>query len=87
MTIPHLREVNNLFSLDMIFLSETKNKEKYMDRVKNWLRFENSVVIGAMNRSSGMCLLWKDDVKVLTTLQTAFTIEAKIGGRYPQDEW
>ena len=58
-----------------------------MDKVKQWLRFDHSVVSEAMNRAGGMCLLWKDDVTVLATLQTAFTIEAKIGGGNSQDEW
>ena len=64
LTIPHLREVSNLLSPSMMFLSETKNREKYMDRVKEKLNFANSCVVESMNRSGGMALLWKDEVKI-----------------------
>ena len=78
MTIPQLREVNNLSSLDMIFLSETKNRSNYMEKEKNILRFDEAVVMEAMNKAGRMALLWKKEVKVKKVLMIAFTIEAQV---------
>ena len=64
LTIPQLREVNNLFSPSLVFLSEIKNRTKYMEKVINILRFDEMVVVEAMNKAGGMALLWKDEVKL-----------------------
>ncbi|XP_071900933.1 uncharacterized protein [Coffea arabica] len=78
LTIFQLREVNNLFSPSMVFLSETKNRTIYMKKVKNILRFDEMVVVETMNKAGGLALLWKEEVKVLQVLKTAFTIEAHV---------
>ena len=78
LTIPHLREACNLLSPNMLFLSEMKNRERYMDRVREKLNFENSCVVESMNRSGGMALMWKDEVKIIKILKIAFTIEAHV---------
>ena len=87
LTIPQLREVNNLFSPSMVFLSETKNRTKYMEKVKNILRFDEMVVVEAMNKAGGMALLWKDEVKILEVLTTAFTIEAHVEDAEVNSDW
>ena len=56
LTVPQLREVNNFSSPSLIFLSETKNRKPVLDRIARGLRFDNSVVIEAMNRAGGMAL-------------------------------
>ena len=45
------------------------------------------MVTETMNSVGGMCLLWKDEIRVLAIFQTIFTIETKIEGREPQEEW
>nr|XP_027124324.1 uncharacterized protein LOC113741027 [Coffea arabica] len=62
--------------------------------IQSPVSLDNSIYAGvrhvhvkAMHRSGGKCLFWNESVRILTTLQTAFTIEAKIGGRELQDEW
>ncbi|XP_027097528.1 uncharacterized protein [Coffea arabica] len=74
----HLREVNNLFSPNLIFLSETKNKKLVINRIARGLRFNNNVVVEAMNRAGGMALFWTKETQILEVNTTAFTIEAKI---------
>ncbi|XP_071940051.1 uncharacterized protein [Coffea arabica] len=78
LTVSHLREVNNLLSPNLIFLSETKNRKPVVDRIARGLRFDNSAVVEAMHKAGGMALLWKEDTQVVEVYQTAFTIEARI---------
>ena len=78
LTVPQLREVNNLSSPSLIFLSETKNRKPVIDRIARRLRFENSVVVEAMNRAGGMAMFWSRDTNILEVNTTAFTIVAKI---------
>ena len=78
LTVPQLREVNNLSYPSLIFSSETKNRKPVLDRIARGLRFDNSVVVEAMNRAGGMALFWTKETQILEVLTTAFTIEAKI---------
>nr|XP_027120622.1 uncharacterized protein LOC113737621 [Coffea arabica] len=86
-TIPHLKEVNNLLSLNMIFLSETKNKAKYIEKVKRILNFDNCYVIEAMNKSGGMSLMWNEETKVKDIKHSAFTIEVLIEDEEVKQDW
>ena len=87
LTIPQLREVNNLFSPSLVFLSETKNRTRYLEKVKNILRFEEMVVVEAMHKAGGMALFWKDEVKILEVLMTSFTIEAHVEDMEANTDW
>ena len=87
LTIPQLREVNNLSSPNMIFLCETKNKKKYLEKVKNMLRFDECAVAEAMNKAGGMALLWKEEVTVKEVLMSAFTIEAHVEDQEANIDW
>ena len=78
LTVPHLREVNNLLSPNLIFLSETKNRKPVVDMIARGLRFDNRAVVEAMHKAGGMALLWKEDTQVVEVYRTVFTIEAKI---------
>ncbi|XP_071924745.1 uncharacterized protein [Coffea arabica] len=51
------------------------------------LRFDNSVVVEAMNRAGGMALFWTKDTHILEVNTTAFTIEAKIEDIDTQITW
>ena len=87
LTIPQLREVNNLFSPSMVFLSETKNRTTYTEKVKNILSFDEMAVIEAMNKAGGLALLWKEEVKIVQVLMTAFTIEAHVEDTEANSDW
>ena len=54
LTIPQLREACNLLSPSVVFLCETKNRDKYMETVRKRLNFNHSVIVESMNRSGGM---------------------------------
>ncbi|XP_071906102.1 uncharacterized protein [Coffea arabica] len=87
LTVPHLKDVNRLLSPSIIFLSETKNRKKYMEKVKNILRFENSFIVEAMNKTGGMTILWNNEVKISEVQASAFTIEAKVEDEEKRESW
>ena len=78
LTIPHLKETNQLFSPSIVFLSETKNRQFFMKKMQRIRNCENDYVVEAVNRAGGMALFWKNEVKVKEVLQSAFAIEAHI---------
>ena len=87
LTALQLREVNNLSSPNIFFLSETKNRKTAIDRITRRLRLDNNVTVEAMNRTGGMALLWTKDTQIVEVVTTAFTIEAKIEGNESQAAW
>lgn len=87
MTTPQLREAYNLLSPSVVFLSETKNRDKFMESVSNILHFDHSIVVDSMNRSGGMALFWKQEVSVIEIKRTTFTIEPHIADNNKQVDW
>ena len=87
LTVPHLREVNNLFSPNLIFLSETKHRKQVIDRIARGLRFDSNVAVEAMNKAGGMALFWTKETHILEVYKTTFTIEAKIEDNDTQVVW
>lgn len=87
MIIPHMKEVNNLLSLNLVFLSETKNRTKYMEKIKRIRHFDNCFVVDAMNRAGGMTLLWNVEIKVKDIRNSTFTIEVLIEDDEVKQEW
>ncbi|XP_071906010.1 uncharacterized protein [Coffea arabica] len=87
LTIPHLKEVHSLLSLNLMFLSETKNKTKYMEKIKSILNFDHCYVVDDMNRYGGMALLWNEETKVKDIKHSAFTIEVLIEDAEVKQEW
>ncbi|XP_027171528.1 uncharacterized protein LOC113771107 [Coffea eugenioides] len=87
LTVPHLREVNNLFPPNLIFLSEIKNRKQAIDRIARELRFDSNVAVEAMNKAGGIALFWTKETHILEVYKTAFTIEAKIEDNDTQVVW
>ncbi|XP_071928065.1 uncharacterized protein [Coffea arabica] len=85
--VPQLREANNLFAPNIVFLSETKNRIKYMEKVKTILRFDEMTVVEAMNRAGGMTLMWNRNINVMRVVTTAFTIEAHVKDLNSKEDW
>ena len=86
LTIPQLKEANNLLSPNILFLSETKNKAKFMESVRQKLGFEESKVVEAMNRAGGMTLMWRKEVTMIQVLESAFTLEAHLRDNESQQD-
>nr|XP_027122295.1 uncharacterized protein LOC113739247 [Coffea arabica] len=71
----------------MVFLSETKNRFRYMKKVQDMLRYDESVIVEAMDRKEGMALFWNHDIQVRKMVTTALTIEALVIDPDTQVEW
>ena len=87
LTVPHLREVYNLSSPNLVFLSETKNMKPVIDRLTRVLNCNGNVTVEAMNKAGGMALLWSQDTNILEMYKSAFTIEAKLEDPDTQVSW
>ncbi|XP_071924702.1 uncharacterized protein [Coffea arabica] len=87
LTISQLRKACNLLSPSVVFLCETKNRDKYMETVRKRLNFDHSAVVESMNRFGRMALLWKQEVKITEIHKIVFTIEAHIVDHSQHTNW
>ena len=87
LTIPKLREACNLLSPQMVFLSETKNRLQFMERIRRQLRFDQCEVVESMNKAGGMMVLWNYEVIVMDIKTTAFTMEFQIKDTEKNEDW
>lgn len=56
-----------------------------MEKFKKKLKFEEMVVVEAMEKSGGMTLIWNNNIRMLEVLSSAFTIEAHVVD--PETNW
>ncbi|XP_027148760.1 uncharacterized protein LOC113749274 [Coffea eugenioides] len=75
LTVSQIEEVNRLHFPEIIFLSETKNKKCYMNKLKMKLKFDSLFVVDPIGRSGGLAVMWRKDVQIKRVLYTDFTIE------------
>ena len=68
LTVPQLEEVVKLHSLQLIFLSETKNKKSYLNTVKMKLKFDKLFVIDPIEKSEGLAIMWRMELGVKKVL-------------------
>ena len=61
-----------------MFLIESKAKCVCMERLRIKLGYAGKLVIDSMGRSSGLCLLWFDDVVVDLIPFTTFHIDVRV---------
>lgn len=87
MTIPQLKELNQLLCSSIIFLCETKNRLQYTEKVQRILNYDEGTIVEAMNKSSGMAMFWKREVKMKLVLHSAFIIEAYVGDHTNRCDW
>ena len=76
--VPQLREVIRFHSPSLVFLSETKKKKNYLNKVKQWIKFDNVFVVDPIGMARSLVVLWKNELQVKKVLFTSFTIELLI---------
>lgn len=64
LTIRQLKEVCNLYSPEVVFLTETKNKKEKLEKIKKIVRMELEVLVEPVGTSGGEGLFVKPGVKV-----------------------
>ncbi|KAL3530647.1 hypothetical protein ACH5RR_009969 [Cinchona calisaya] len=87
LTVSQLNEFTYLHSPSIIFLCETKQKKKILDKVRSKISFDNCFIVDSLNKSGGMAMFWRNDVNVLKVQSTAFTIEMELRSLVSQESW
>ncbi|KAH7834630.1 hypothetical protein Vadar_018083 [Vaccinium darrowii] len=64
LTIRRLKEVCNLYSPDVVFLAETKNKKEKIEKIAKIVRMEQLEMMDSIGLSGGECLMAKAGVKL-----------------------
>lgn len=79
MTVQKLKEIHKRFSPDIIFLSETKNANKFVLQKCNSLKFLNSYLIPPESHGSGgLALFWKQGIHLNVISSCKNLINAEI---------
>ncbi|XP_070018125.1 uncharacterized protein [Nicotiana sylvestris] len=87
LTVPFLKETTPLHSPNMIFLSETKNRDRIVQRVQRQLEMAHVITVEPMGLSGGLALFWNDNIQVLTgDFNDILDDSEKQGGR-TRDPW
>ncbi|KAH7834427.1 hypothetical protein Vadar_015903 [Vaccinium darrowii] len=81
MTVRRLKEVCNLYSPDVVFLAETKNKQEKIEKIAKIVRLEQVVTMDPWGLSGGECLLAKAGVKLEVLEVARGTIDARVTDR------
>ncbi|XP_075092491.1 uncharacterized protein LOC107771940 [Nicotiana tabacum] len=63
LTVPFLKETTPLHSPNMIFLSETKNRDRIVQRVQRQLEMAHVITVEPMGLSGGLALFWNDNIQ------------------------
>ncbi|XP_071939954.1 uncharacterized protein [Coffea arabica] len=87
LTIPQLKEVLHFHSPNVVFLSETKNQEKFMRSVQKKIRFEKGYVVNSIGKAGGMALYWNNAVTIDHLSHTDWYILACITDKEVNSQW
>ncbi|XP_027166343.1 uncharacterized protein LOC113766338 [Coffea eugenioides] len=87
LTIPQLKEVLNFHSPNVVFLSETKNQEKFMRSVQRKISFEKGYVVNSIGKAGGMALYWNNGVTIDQISHTDWYILACIKDKEVNSQW
>lgn len=77
-TFATLRNLINRFHYQILFFCETKSNWAKINTIKRQIQFHGIHVVNNMGYSSGLTLLWKEDVNVKTIGSSKFFIDAII---------
>ena len=87
LTVPQLREVIRLHSPSLVFLSETKKKKTYLNKVMQWTKFDKVFVVDHVGKAGGLAVMWKQELRVKKVLFSSFTIELQIEDEETRVNW
>ena len=77
-TVFALRDYVKRWNPKLVFLLETRLKNKHMEKVKYRLGFSNGVIVPRRGRSGGLALLWSSDMNLEVKSYFNFHIDAII---------
>jgi hypothetical protein len=76
--VGELRDLCRSYNPEVFFLSETKKKDRDMEKIKWSLGFTNGIAVSSVGRSRGLSLWWRDGVDVSVRPWCQYYIDAKI---------
>jgi hypothetical protein len=76
--VGELRDLIRSYNPVVVFLCETKQSDKEMDKIKWRLGFRNGVAVSCVGRSGGLALWWRDEVEVSMRPWCQYYIDAQI---------
>jgi hypothetical protein len=75
--VGELRDLCRSYNPEVVFLCETKKKDKDMDRLRWSLGFPHGVAVSSIGKSGGLALWWRDGVEVTVRPWCQYYIDAK----------
>ncbi|KAK8556717.1 hypothetical protein V6N12_003112 [Hibiscus sabdariffa] len=85
-TVRALRRLNLKYQPAVIFLSETKQKKRYLERVRRNMKMSNSFYVEPEGIAGGLALWWSDDVHITILHSSKNIIDMKISMK-GEDVW
>ncbi|KAK9028594.1 hypothetical protein V6N11_025748 [Hibiscus sabdariffa] len=85
-TVRALRNLYFKYKTDIVFLSETKQKKRYLEKIRTKLKLDNAFYVDLVGIAGGLALWWKSDVKLSVLYHDNNTIDSiiSING---EDDW
>ncbi|KAL4379969.1 hypothetical protein GQ457_02G015520 [Hibiscus cannabinus] len=71
---------------DIVFISETKQKIRYLEKIKMKMKLVHSFYVEPIGRAGGLALWWSKEVQVKILGHGKFFIDAEISGK-GESEW
>ena len=78
LTVFALHDYVKRWNPKLVFLLETRLKNKHIEKVKYRLGFSNGVIVPRRGRSGGLALLWSSDMNLEVKSYSNFHIDAII---------
>jgi hypothetical protein len=76
--VGELRDLCRSYNPEVVFLCETKKKDKDMEKLKWSLGFSHGVAVSSVGRSGGLAFWWREGVEVSVRPWSQYFIDAKI---------
>ncbi|KAK8986463.1 hypothetical protein V6N11_010019 [Hibiscus sabdariffa] len=85
-TVRALRNLCFKYKTDIVFLSETKQKKGYLEKIRTKFKMDNAFYVDPVGIAGGLALWWKSDVKLSVLYHDNNTIDSiiSING---EDDW
>lgn len=64
LTVRHLKELGRKNKLSIIFLMETKNKKRKLERIRRNMGYTGCCYVDPVGLAGGLCLWWSNDINI-----------------------
>ncbi|KAK8973453.1 hypothetical protein V6N11_064696 [Hibiscus sabdariffa] len=85
-TVRALKNLNLKYQPAIIFLSETKQRKRYLERVRRKIKMSNSFYVEPEGAAGGLALWWCDDARIIILHSNKNIIDTKISIK-GEDVW